>query len=58
MNEMQAAAVLSALSKIERISTTAGFIAMTLILFADVVAREITQSGLLTARNMGYMPIF
>ena len=53
MNEMQAATVLSALSKIERISTTAGFIAMTLILFADVVAREITQSGLLTARQYG-----
>jgi len=53
MTQTQAAALLNNISKLERVLTTLGFIAMTLILFADVVARELTHSGLITARQYG-----
>jgi TRAP-type C4-dicarboxylate transport system permease small subunit len=53
MTQTQAAALLKNISKLERVLTTFGFIAMTLILFADVVARELTHSGLITARQYG-----
>lgn len=53
MKKSTAEAMLKALSQIERWLTTLGFVAMTLILFADVLARELTQSGLLTARQYG-----
>jgi TRAP-type C4-dicarboxylate transport system permease small subunit len=53
MTEIRAAALLKNISALERALTTLGFIAMTLILFADVVARELTHSGLITARQYG-----
>mgnify|MGYP001107608602 CR=1 FL=1 len=53
MKKSTAQATLQSLSRIERALTTLGFIAMTLILFADVVARELTHSGLITARQYG-----
>lgn len=53
MKKTSAVSILSGLSKIERWLTTAGFVAMTMILFADVMARELTHSGLITARQYG-----
>lgn len=53
MTQPRAATLLKNISALERILTTLGFIAMTLILFADVVARELTDSGLITARQYG-----
>jgi TRAP-type C4-dicarboxylate transport system permease small subunit len=51
MKKSSAEVILHYLTRIERGLTTAGFIAMTSILFADVVARELTNSGLITARQ-------
>ena len=53
MKKSTAETILDAMSRVERVLTTVGFTAMTLILFADVVAREITDSGLITARQYG-----
>jgi TRAP-type C4-dicarboxylate transport system permease small subunit len=53
MTEIQAETLLKNISRVERGLTTLGFIAMTLILFADVAARELTHSGLITARQYG-----
>lgn len=51
--ERAAAAALAAVGRVERAVTFAAFVLLVAVLFADVVSREVTGSGIVWARQVG-----
>lgn len=55
LDERVAWALLAALSRLERVVTIAAFLVLILVLFADVLSRELTGAGLTWARQIGVL---